>query len=118
MTVVNMTQLYHPPNRSASPEPSPPASAPIIGPKVKAVVMTIASPRLKYPLVAGIGNANIIVAMVASAPMTPIAAIWRVFSDAMGYYSYNYNIKYPSLNYNKTGKSIQMSMIYIMENSG
>jgi hypothetical protein len=37
--------------------------------------MTIASPRLKYPLVAGIGNVKIIVAIVAKAPITPIAAI-------------------------------------------
>jgi hypothetical protein len=29
-----------------------------------------------------------------------MAAIWRVFKDAMIYYSYNYNIKYSSLNYN------------------
>ncbi len=32
ITVVGMTQLYHPPSKSANPEPRPPATAPTIGP--------------------------------------------------------------------------------------
>ena len=78
MTNVGITQTYQPPNRSARDQPIPPAIAPTVGPKVRAAIMTMASPRLKNPSVAGIGNMKNIVVTVTKAVITAAMAIKAV----------------------------------------
>lgn len=73
--VVGIANAMYPRYTSASPEPIPPAIAPIRGPKINAVATTTASPKLKYPLVAGNGILMTTVATVVKAPITAIAAI-------------------------------------------
>ena len=75
MTNVGITHTYQPPNRSARDEPIPPAMAPTVGPKVRALIMTMASPMLKNPSVAGIGNWISIVATQTKAVITAEIAI-------------------------------------------
>lgn len=75
MTNVGITQTYQPPNRSARDEPIPPAMAPTVGPKVSALIMTTASPMLKTPSVAGIGNWISIVVTQTKAVITAEIAI-------------------------------------------
>jgi hypothetical protein len=63
---------------SAKEEPTPPAMQPIIGPNIKPVIMTPASPILMNPWVAGIGIEIIIVKIQIKAEKIPIIEMTNV----------------------------------------
>ena len=59
-------------------EPTPPAKAPMNGPKSRAVMYTIVSPILKKPCVVGTYMEKTIVAAVTRDVKTAATAIWMV----------------------------------------
>jgi hypothetical protein len=72
------------PTKSAKADPTPPAMNPPSGPNISPLIITIESPRLKYPEVAGKGITIRRVVTVVSAMKIAVIAIKTVGFEIVG----------------------------------